>query len=152
MFWIINLLFSYLATIGFGIIVNIPRRALNTCGFIGVGGWLAYIAIHHYSSGVVFSNLGSAYTIGILSVIAARHRKIPMIVFNIPSLVPLVPGGQSYKAVRYFVLGNNDLGIEYIVQVLLIAGSIAMGLFLAELTCHLFFKIYSWARKKVGFN
>ena len=78
---------------------------------------------------------------GVTAIIFARVKKMPMILFNIPSLVPLVPGGQSYRAIRYFALGNNSLAIEYLVQVGMIAGAIAMGFFLAELVGQVYFKI-----------
>lgn len=34
--------FSYLATVAFGICTNVPHRALNACGLTGVAGWLVY--------------------------------------------------------------------------------------------------------------
>lgn len=139
----LQILFSYLATIGFGIIVNIPRKALNACGIIGVLGWLTYLGINNGLQSSIMANLVAAFIIGGLSIICARYKKMPTILFNIPSLVPLVPGGQAYRAARYFVFGNVELGINYAVQAALIAGSIAMGFFLAELVGQVYFKITS---------
>ena len=47
--------------------------------------------------------------------------------FNIPSLVPLVPGGPAYKAVREFALGDNFVGFENLMIVVITAGAIAGG-------------------------
>ncbi len=137
---LINILFSYLASVGFGVLLNIPRRALNGCGIIGVLGWMVYLFIKHLDLGNMLANLLAAFAIGVTAIIFARVKKMPMIL-NIPSLVPLVPGGQSYRAIRYFALGNNSLAIEYLVQVGMIAGAIAMGFFLAELVGQVYFKI-----------
>ena len=40
LFLIVNVVFCYMATVGFGVILNIPRRGLNACGIVGVIGWL----------------------------------------------------------------------------------------------------------------
>ncbi len=55
------------------------------------------------------------------------QKKMPMIIFNIPSLVPLVPGGPAYKAVREFALGDNFVGFENLMIVVITAGAIAGG-------------------------
>lgn len=39
---LVHIIFSYLATIGFAVTLNIPRKALNVCGLIGVLGWMTY--------------------------------------------------------------------------------------------------------------
>lgn len=139
-FLVINIVFSYLATIGFGIIINVPKRALNACGIVGVLGWIVFLTVKHFTYGAMLANLSSAFAIGLFAIVAAHWHKMPMILFNIPSLVPLVPGGQAYQAVRNFALGNHDLAISYLVQVTLIAGSIAMGFFLAELVSQVYLK------------
>lgn len=135
----INLAFSYLAAAGFGIILNVPRKAINGCGCVGALGWGVYKTVFALHGGMVLSNLIAALMIGVSSIFIARFKKMPMILFNIPSLVPLVPGGQAYRAVQNFAFGNNNQAIVYLVQVTLIAGSIAMGFFLAELLARLYF-------------
>lgn len=50
-----------------------------------------------------------------------------MTIFNIPSLVPLVPGGPAYQAVRSIVLGDYVSGIHFIIKVIMTAGAIAAG-------------------------
>lgn len=137
---VINIVFSYLSAVGFGVILNVPRKALNGCGCVGVLGWLIYKFMMNQHAGMVLSNLTAALAIGLSSMFIARFKKMPMILFNIPSLVPLVPGGQAYRAVRNFAFGNNSEAIVYLVQVVLIAGSIAMGFFLAELVSRVYFK------------
>ncbi len=83
---------------------------------------------------MVLANLVAAVVIGICSVIAA------MILFNVPSLVPLVPGGQAYRAVYYFAFKNDELALRFLVEAGMIAGALAMGFFLAELLAQVYFK------------
>lgn len=51
--WLIHIIFSFLSTIGFGIVTNIPRRAFIASGFTGVCGWLVFwqLKTHHMSLG-----------------------------------------------------------------------------------------------------
>ena len=142
LFLIVNVVFCYMATVGFGVILNIPRRGLNACGIVGVIGWLVYIFIKDFFSSSMLAN-----SIGMGAMFCARFKKMPMILFNIPSLVPLVPGGQAYRAVRYFALGKNDLALRYLVQVGMIAGSIAVGFFLAEFVSQVYFKIHGYSQQ-----
>ncbi|MCD5030192.1 threonine/serine exporter family protein [Enterococcus asini] len=123
----IQVAFSFLSTITFGILTNIPKRALISTGITGTIGWMLYWGLREASWGLGFSNFLAAFVIGCLSIYFSRHKKMPMIIFNIPSLVPLVPGGPAYKAVRELVLGDNAMAAENAVIVLVTAGAIAGG-------------------------
>ncbi|WP_057895361.1 threonine/serine exporter family protein [Liquorilactobacillus oeni] len=138
---VVHIVCSYLATLGFGILLNIPHRALNSCGWVGVLGWMAYLLGTHINAGTMLANVMGALIIGLSSMVMARRLKMPMILFNIPSLVPLVPGGQAYKAVRSFAVGNDLGAINYLVQVIMIAASIAMGFFISELIARAYFRL-----------
>ncbi|WP_461239955.1 threonine/serine exporter family protein [Paucilactobacillus sp. N302-9] len=124
---------AYVATICFGIIMNIPRNSFNISGLIGATSWVFYCIISQLGVGIAFGNLFAALLINILSVYAAQFKKSPMVIFNIPSLVSFVPGGQAYQMIRNFAIGNSQLAWSFFVQVVVIAGSIAMGFVLGEL-------------------
>ena len=144
---IFQLIFSYLATVGFAVTLNIPRSALNLCGLIGALGWLVYKSLYLVHTGIVLANLVAALVIGLSSVIAARLKKKPRILFNVPSLVPLVPGGQAYRAIYYFAFKNDNLALRYLVEAGMIAGAISMGFFLAELGAQMYFKLANSTKK-----
>ncbi|GAB5051425.1 threonine/serine exporter family protein [Pediococcus ethanolidurans] len=141
MIMIIELFFAFIATVGFGIIINIPHRALIVAGSIGTITWFIYWALIHLAFGIALTNLVASVAIGILSDIAARRMKMPMLIFNIPSLVPLVPGGQAYQMIRNFALGNTAQGVRFLTEVIEITGSIAIGFLIAELLNKLWKKL-----------
>lgn len=124
---LIHCLFSYLSTVTFGIVTNVPRKLLNACGFTGAVGWMVYWSTKNLEAGVIFANFLGAIGIGLLSIYFSRKKKMPMTIFNIPSLVPLVPGGPAYQAVRSIVLGDYVLGFHSIIKVIMTAGAIAAG-------------------------
>lgn len=95
---ILQFILCYVSTICFGILLNIPRKAYNTAGLIGGGVWVIYwIMYFHLGVDLAFSNLIAAILISVFSQFAARHLRMPIIVFNVPALVPFVPGGRLIK-------------------------------------------------------
>ncbi|WP_086313271.1 hypothetical protein A5821_000782 [Enterococcus sp. 7F3_DIV0205] len=124
---VIHCIFSYLSTVTFGIVTNVPRKVLNACGITGAVGWMIYWSTENLEAGGIFANFLGAIGIGLLSIYFSRRKKMPMTIFNIPSLVPLVPGGPAYQAVRNIVLGDYVNGVHSIIKVIMTAGAIAAG-------------------------
>ncbi|MBU3830442.1 MAG: threonine/serine exporter family protein [Candidatus Limosilactobacillus merdavium] len=136
---LIQFILSYVSTVCFGILLHIPLKAYNASGIIGGGVWVIYwIMYYHQHVGLAISNLFAAILISLFSMMAARHLKMPMIVFNVPALVPFVPGGQAYKMVRNFAIGNYHLVTVYFYQVIVIVGAITLGFGLGELIIRAF--------------
>ncbi|MCX2455049.1 threonine/serine exporter family protein [Lacticaseibacillus nasuensis] len=139
--------FSYLATVAFAIIINVPRRNLNLAGWTGLIGWMTYwglmVTVH---PGRMLANLLGALAIGLAAMWFARWQKTPVILFTIPGLVPLVPGATAYQAVRALVLGERADAGMYFVRVVLVAGAIAVGFMLAQLVAELMYRTVWRAR------
>lgn len=135
---------AYIATICFGIIMNIPRQCFNLAGLIGATSWGAYWMLTHLGVGIAFANVFAGLFINVLSMYAARYKKTPITIFNIPSLVSFVPGGQAYQMVRNFAIGNSTLAWNFCSQVVVIAGAIALGFIMGELYHQIW--TYGWQR------
>jgi uncharacterized membrane protein YjjB (DUF3815 family) len=132
--FLVQLSFSYVSTVAFAIIINVPRRALNFAGWAGAIGWIVYwVLTYDLDVGRMMGNLLGAFAIGICGMIFSRIKKMPVIIFNIPGLVPLVPGATAYQAVRALVLGQIDKSSKLTVRVAMVAGAIAVGFMLAQL-------------------
>ena len=43
---LLQFILAYLATAGFGVLLNIPRRAVNLSGWVGAAGWVTYEALY----------------------------------------------------------------------------------------------------------
>lgn len=137
---LIHVVFSFIATVAFGVITNIPRRALLACGVTGCFGWVTYWLLHTHGVGMTLANFAGAVIIGVASIVFSRKMAMPMIIFNIPSLVPLVPGGPAYMAVREIMLGSTQKGLQNMLTVIATAGSIAVGFMVTNLIEKLFKK------------
>ncbi|MEJ6347743.1 threonine/serine exporter family protein [Holzapfeliella sp. He02] len=138
---LINIVFSFLGTVGFAIVVDVPAKALPYCGFSGMLGWMVYWIGSNSGSGHLMAYLLGAFAVGILSIVFARTKKMPVIIFNIPAIVPLVPGVTAYQAVRQIVTGGIDEAMRLSFTVLMITGAIAVGFMLSQvcgqLTSHI---------------
>ncbi|MCQ2569771.1 MAG: threonine/serine exporter family protein [Limosilactobacillus sp.] len=125
---------SFVAAVTFGMMLNIPKRAYIPSGLIGTVCWLAYLLINQWwHLGLALSNMIGAVLISIFSMLVARRQRLPMIIYNVPALVNFVPGGQSYRMIRALALGNQELAMTYLYQVLVIAGALSVGFGLGDL-------------------
>lgn len=133
MFWILNLVFSCTASLFFGVIFDVPKRLYNTVGFVGASGWMIYTLFYEtFELHTIYSSFFGSLVLGILSHIMARVKKEPVILFMIPGIIPLVPGGLAFDATKNLVLLEFSKAINTMLEVTLIAGAIALGLLFAD--------------------
>lgn len=123
---------SFLAAAGFGILFNSPKQLLWQCGIIGMLGWILYLSLALQGVDEVPATLAGALLVGLLSQGFARLFRAPVIIFNVSGIIPLVPGGLAYDAMRNFVENDYNLAIELSTRVSLVAGAIATGLVFSE--------------------
>jgi uncharacterized membrane protein YjjB (DUF3815 family) len=123
---------SFLATGAFGILFNAPKETLVRCGLIGMGGWLIYYLLEDYSNNAILATLAATVFIAVLSQQLAKFYKTPVIIYSVAGIIPLVPGGLAYDAMRNFVENDYNLALALAAKVLMMAGSIAFGLVFSE--------------------
>lgn len=127
-----QLLTSFVAAAGFSILFNAPRQVLIQCGFVGMLGWILYYILLLQDMQVLAATVLAAILVGLLSQICAQVFKKPIIIFYVAGIIPLVPGGIAYNAMREFVENNYIGGVELSAKVLLISGGISLGLMFSE--------------------
>lgn len=131
---------AYISVFAFGIILNIPRRTLNRAGIVGARAWLIYQLVFFLTQDMLDKNwrifvgtLLASIVIGIMSLTMSRAQKVPVLIYNIPGIFPLVPGAQAYQVVRNLVAGNREIAAENLELLVIIAGAIVIGFWVAEL-------------------
>jgi uncharacterized membrane protein YjjB (DUF3815 family) len=128
---IVQLVTSFIASAGFAILFNAPKRSLIQCGLVGMLGWMAYILLLEQFDNIL-ATLVATVLVGVISQFFAKHYKMPVIIFSVSGIIPLVPGGLAYDAMRSFVQNDYTAAVQFGVQTFLLAGSIALGLILSE--------------------
>lgn len=135
-----QLVTSYIASVAFGMIFNAPRKALLQCGFAGMVGWMLYIWLKDLEVKPVTATVVAAFWVTIISHYFAKKYKTPIIVFSVSGIIPLVPGGLAYDALRHVAQNEYDKAVTLGAQAFMISGAIALGLVLAEVTNQVFRK------------
>lgn len=120
---------SFITALGFCVLYNIPRNTIIPAGITGGLGWTIYFLFVNYLGIMDFiATITASFMIAFASQIFARRLRTPVIVFTLPGLIPLVPGGAAYNMMRAFVEGNTELGFQFATTTFLTAGALALGL------------------------
>lgn len=145
---IINFIFSALATAGFSIFFNSPKRSLIPVGVIGGIGWTIYMILFDISGNAILANFFAASFISLVSEILARKMKFPAIIFAIPGILPLIPGLGLYKTMLSLVEGNYTNAVSIGTNAVFVSASIAMGVLLITSLVNTYYIIISKIRNK----
>ena len=145
---IINFIFSALATAGFSIFFNSPKRSLIPVGVIGGIGWTIYMILFDISGNAILANFFAASFISLVSEILARKMKFPAIIFAIPGILPLIPGLGLYKTMLSLVEGNYTNAVSIGTNAVFVSASIAMGVLLITSLVNTYYIVISKIRKK----
>ena len=131
------LLTSFFATLGFGVLLHAPNRALlltAVCGMAANGCYWALGAAGLSDHAAIFL---AAVVASILAEFLARRMKMAATVFITLSIIPLVPGLSLYRALAFLAQGKSkdglELGISAMITFLMISLGIGMGSFLIRL-------------------
>ncbi len=80
----------------------------------------------------VLSTLAASFCIAVVSQIFSKLYKSPVIIFSVPGVIPLVPGGLAYDAMRHFVENDYNTAIALAAKATTLSGAIAIGLVFSE--------------------
>lgn len=126
---ILPAVYSFIASIAFGIQFNIRRRHIWAAG---LGGFLCQLLFSMFEALEIKEELcyfWAAVIISVFSELAARKLSAPNNMFLIVSIIPLVPGRYVYDAMITLVKGNTQGFLHQAFKTFGIAGAIAMGVF-----------------------
>lgn len=127
-----QLVTSFIASAAFGLIFNVPKNALLQCGAVGMLGWLIYVMATELGMDAIPATLIAAFIVSVVSQLFSKLYKMPMIVFSVSGIIPLVPGGIAYDAMRNVVENQYDAAVELSAKAFMISGAIAIGLVFSE--------------------
>jgi uncharacterized membrane protein YjjB (DUF3815 family) len=139
---------SFISSVAFGFIFNVPKSSLIKCGLIGMVSWVLYYSLYMDQVNVIWATFIGAFTVAIVSQFFARIYKTPMTVFSVSGIIPLVPGGIAYDAMRHFVLNDYNMAIELAAKAFMLSGAIAFGLIISEVLNQLYRKAFEATRQR----
>ncbi len=126
-------LFSFVSTIGFSVMYNIPKGLVTKTGLVGGIGWLVFYITGLFLHNNIMSTYFAALAVGIFGELFARYFKKPATVFIIPGIIPLVPGAGMYYTMLALVEEDFYLAATKGTETLFIAAAISAGLIVSTM-------------------
>ena len=90
---------SGIAAVGFGILFNVPKKAILTIFALGFGAGLIKFMLIHNQINIVLASFIAALFVGVLSMPLAHKIHQPPVVFSIPPVIPMIPGYYAYETI-----------------------------------------------------
>lgn len=123
---------AFFATVALAIILGVPKKFTLLAGLDGAIGWLVYLLLGSEQEHIVLHTFIAALVVALVSHSFARVLKAPVTVFLISGILPLVPGTGMYRIAYYLIEGNSSLSGFYLSQTILVAGVIAIAIFIMD--------------------
>ncbi len=124
----IQLILAFFATLGFAIMFNVPKSELILAGLVGSFGWLFYQLALQLSLSITICTFVAALAVTIFSRILATNRKMPITLFLISGIIPLVPGKGIYDTMFFTINNDTLLAAAKGIETFKVAGVISIGI------------------------
>lgn len=124
---LINIGCSFMGTLAFSILFNVPKRYYACCGLNGVCGWLVYLWTVD-AFGVAVATFLGACVVVLISRILAVWMKCPISIFMVSGIFPLIPGASVYYTAYYLVTNNTIEAGIYGLNAVKIGFAIVIGI------------------------
>ena len=125
---LVKVISAFIASIGFSIILKINRRHVLIGGVCGMITYVIYYTVVFFAGSFFAAALVSTVFTTLFSEILARVKKAPTLVFILPGVIPTVPGGDLYRAMRCLILSEFTGAFENLLITLEIGLGIAGGI------------------------
>ena len=139
---------SFLATLAYAILFNVPKQYYTACGITGMaGGWLLYLAMCQVTTVALASFVGTLAVVLISRILTVR-KKCPITIFLVSGIIPLVPGAGIYYTAYYLVTGQMSLAAVKGLEAVKIAFAIVLGIIFVVSIPRDAFQIRYWRAKR----
>lgn len=109
---VIQMIMAFFACLFFAIVYNTPKKELIFCGLFGAIGYGIYFYLYNYCGLGTMSNFIGALVIAILTRFVSVRRRIPIMLYVLPSVFPLSPGANMYKAAYAIAVSDTLTAID----------------------------------------
>lgn len=138
---------SFLATLAYAVLFNVPKQYYTTCGITGLSGWIVYLAMCQVTTVALASFVGTLAVVLISRIFTVR-KKCPITIFLVSGIIPLVPGAGIYYTAYYLVTGQMSLAAVKGLEAVKIAFAIVLGIIFIVSIPRDAFQIRYWRAKR----
>ena len=122
------LLGSFLGTVGFAMLVHVPKRSWLLSGVIAALSYLVYWVLARLSLPDPVAIFAGAFIGSLAGQLCARAMRIIGTVFLMSAIVPVVPGLALCRMMAYLGQGQITNGVNMGIRAMITIGMIALGL------------------------
>lgn len=126
--WWMQVSYGAIAILGFSIRSNIKGWKLVFTSLGGALSWGLYLMFLAWSSSLLLSVFLATLAVCLYSEFAGRAFKMPVSVFVICAIIPLVPGSGLYYSMTAYIDGRNLEASRKMIETLMIAGTISVAI------------------------
>ncbi len=120
----IRLITSALGSCAFALIFKTDKRHLPTISVSGLITYFVYHTVSYFGGGFFVASFASTLFAAVYGEVSARIFRAPTVLYLVTGLIPIVPGGEAYYAMRYLLEKKMDMASAK----LLSTGSVALGI------------------------
>lgn len=124
----LHIIASFFATIAFCILFSAPMKEYIYCGFTGTIAWISYLQLTTHGLNPTLSIYIAAVILTGLARIFAIARKVPVTVYLIAGIFPLVPGAGIYYTTYYLINSEVALAVDKGIETIKFAVAISLGI------------------------
>lgn len=147
--YIIRIVASFIGSFCFSIFFNMKKERLLHAAILGTLSCVITIYCEIKLPGNVFLwNLIPAMICTFLSELSARWKKAPAIIFILPSIIVLIPGGSFYYTMSYMVSGEQALFREWCRRTVQSALGIALGIMVSSFVFYEILSLLQYIKSK----
>lgn len=140
---------AFIGCISFSIFFNLKKERLLYAATLGTLSGAIYIyCCKVFPENVFLTNMIPAVIGTLLSELSARWKKAPAIIFILPSIIILIPGGSFYYTMSHLVMGNQELFKEWGSKTLLAALGISVGIIVASFLFYEVLTLINYLKRK----
>ena len=119
---------SFFGTVGFAMLVHVPKRAWLTSGVIASFSYLVYWGCLHIGLSDPTSIFLGSFFGSLTGLLCARKMKIIGTVFLMSAVVPVVPGLGLYRMMAFLAQNRIGEGADMGIRAMITIAMIALGL------------------------
>lgn len=139
--FIIDALFASIASVGFAMVFNVPKKTLLHCAIGGAIVLTSRNIFLTFDLNVEIAAFLASTIVGIIALYWSQKHKIPRPVYTVASIIPIIPGTYAIKATTIIIKMNShgvtqeyiNIFIENFLKSSSILGAISFGIALPSL-------------------
>lgn len=129
---VLKVIAAMLATLGLSVLFQTPKRQWIFCCLTGGFGFLISAVSLHFGLPTVLATVAATAALTILARLLATWREVPVSVFLLTGIFPLVPGVKIYLTASSAFLKDMSMFADMGMDALMQSGAIVMGILLAS--------------------